>query len=120
MKTTSSQKLTAMVGGHLLNDAQGNSVIPNKETVIDQVKNALKKHLNVSDRDLNDGLWICTVANDGLPRFSVGYNELASEIENQVIKKYNGNVSFGGMAFSKGPGIPDVVVDLMLDAIKLK
>lgn len=113
-------KLTAMVGGHLLNDSQGNPIIPNKETVIDQVKKALKKHLNVSDKDLNDGLWVYTAANNCLPRFSVGYNELTDEIEKQVIKQYSGNISFGGMAFSKGPGIPDVVVDSMLDAIKLK
>ncbi|KAK5959685.1 oxygen-dependent protoporphyrinogen oxidase PWA37_003049 [Arxiozyma heterogenica] len=113
-------KLTAMVGGHLLNDLQGNPIVPDKNTVIDQVKNALKKHLHVSDKDLNDGLWVYTAANDCLPRFNVGFNELADEIENQVIKQYNGNVSFGGMAFSKGPGIPDVVVDSMLDAIKLK
>lgn len=113
-------KLTVMVGGHLLNDLQGNPIIPDKNTVIDQVKNALKKHLHVSDKDLNDGLWVYTAANDCLPRFNVGFNELVDEIENQVIKQYSGNVSFGGMAFSKGPGIPDVVVDSMLDAIKLK
>lgn len=113
-------KLTAMVGGHLLNDAAGNTLIPDEKTAISQVKNALRKHLNISTEDLDAGLWVYTVAKDCLPRFSVGYQDLAESIEEEVIKDYNGQVSFGGMAFARGPGVPDVVTDSMLDAIKLK
>ena len=109
-----------MVGGHLLNDAAGNTLIPDEKTAISQVKNALRKHLNIATEDLDAGLWVYTVAKDCLPRFSVGYQDLAESIEEEVIKDYNGQVSFGGMAFARGPGVPDVVTDSMLDAIKLK
>lgn len=113
-------KLTAMMGGHLLNDASGNPVIPDEKTTISLVKKALRKHLNIASEDLEAGLWVCTVAKDCLPRFSVGYLDLANSIETEVVKDYNGQVSLGGMGFSRGPGVPDVVTDSMLDAIKLK
>lgn len=113
-------KLTAMIGGHLLNDASGSPVIPDEKTTIFLVKKALRKHLNISSEDLEAGLWVYTVAKDCLPRFSVGYLDLADSIEKEVLKDYNGQVSFGGMGFSGGPGVPNVVTDSMLDAIKLK
>lgn len=113
-------KLTAMVGGHLFNDNNGNPIIPDKNEAIGQVKKALKKHLNLSEDDLNAGMWVYTMAKDCLPRFSVGYQELAKDIEQYTLDCYDKRVSFGGMAFSRGPGVPDVVTDAMTDAIKLK
>lgn len=113
-------KLTAMLGGHLLNNSSGVPVIPDESSAITQVKKAFIKHLAISDGDLDAGLWVYTVAKDCLPRFNVGYTDLVGSIERQIIKQYKGNVSLGGMGFSRGPGVPDVVTDAMMDAIKLK
>lgn len=113
-------KLTAMVGGHLFNDADGKQQVPNEQDTIRCVKDALKKHLGATEEDLNDGQWIYTVAKDCLPQFEVGYNELARSIEQDILIDYFSKVSLGGMGFSKGPGIPDVVSDAFRDAVKLK
>ncbi|SMN19979.1 similar to Saccharomyces cerevisiae YER014W HEM14 Protoporphyrinogen oxidase [Maudiozyma saulgeensis] len=113
-------KLTAMVGGSLYNDANGKQHIPNEEQTIENVKSALQKHLGTSREDLDAGQWVYTVAKDCLPQFKIGYNDLTKSIEEDVINDYSSKVSLGGMGFSKGPGIPDVVADALIDATKLQ
>ncbi|CCF59308.1 hypothetical protein KAFR_0G02770 [Kazachstania africana CBS 2517] len=114
-------KMTVMLGGHLLNDVDGKAQIPeDPQKVIERVKDALQRHIkNITREDLNRGLWQYTVAEDCLPRFNVGYDALAQEIEREVLTRFHGNVSLGGMGFSTGPGIPDVIVDGFKDSVEL-
>ncbi|KAG0660158.1 oxygen-dependent protoporphyrinogen oxidase [Maudiozyma exigua] len=118
---TSYTKLTAMVGGSMFNDSNGiQHDIPNEQEAISNVKSALQKHLGASKVDLDAGQWIYTVAQDCLPQFKVGYNDLIKDIEKDIINDYSSRVSIGGMGFSKGPGLPDVVTDALVDATKLQ
>lgn len=112
-------KLTAMVGGSLYNDAEGNPTIPSEAETIARVKRALSRHLGASPTDLDGAQWLHTVARDCLPRFVPGYGAQAAEIERAVLGDYAQGVSLGGMGFARGPGIPDVVSDAFTDAMKL-
>ena len=118
---TNYTKLTAMVGGSMFNDANGiQQNIPTEQEAINNVKSALQKHLGAAQTDLDAGQWIYTVAQDCLPQFKVGYDDLIKDIEKDVINDYSSRVSLGGMGFSKGPGLPDVVTDALVDATKLQ
>lgn len=111
-------KLTVMLGGHYLN-YEGANNIPSKEITIRAAKDALNTHLGISQKDLDAGMWAFTVAEKCLPQFFVGYDDWQSMVERQFLKTYSGKVSVGGMGFSKGPGVPDVITDGLQDAIKL-
>ncbi|CCC70275.1 hypothetical protein NCAS_0E02050 [Naumovozyma castellii] len=112
-------KLTIMVGGHLLNK-DGKQTIPAEDECISQVKDALNRHMKISREDLDDGLWVYTVAEKCFPHYFVGYNEWQARVEKEFLDRYDGKVSLGGMGFAKGPGVPDVVVDGFQDALKMK
>ncbi|QLG73785.1 hypothetical protein HG535_0F02960 [Zygotorulaspora mrakii] len=112
-------KLTAMLGGHFLNQ-WSECTTPSKDIVIKAVKEALMSHLSVSEKDLDAGLWQYTVAERCLPHFFVGYDAWQSSTEQELLNTYAAKVSTGGMGFSKGPGVPDVIVDSFQDAMKLK
>ncbi|KAL3231347.1 Protoporphyrinogen oxidase [Nakaseomyces bracarensis] len=114
-------KLTAMVGGYMLNDKKtGEPIIPEDTQVIDNIKMSLQKHLGMSLNDLDRGLWQVTVANKCLPRFGAGYMQWQGKMETDLLELYNSKVSLGGMGFAIGPGIPDVFVDGFQDALKLR
>ncbi|QLL32246.1 hypothetical protein HG536_0C04150 [Torulaspora globosa] len=120
--TTRSQtaytKLTAMLGGHYLYQ-NGEKNLPSSELTIRSVKDVLNSHLGISQEALDQGLWAVTVAKSCLPRFSVGYDDWQSSVEQELAKSYAGAISVGGMGFAKGPGVPDVIADGLEDAIKL-
>ncbi|QLQ80504.1 hypothetical protein HG537_0D05040 [Torulaspora globosa] len=122
--TTNSQtskpytKLTAMLGGHYLNQ-NGEKSLPSKEVTIRSVKDALNTHLGIPYDALDQGLWAFTIAKNCLPHFSVGYDDWQSSIEQELTKSYAGLISVGGMSFAKGPGVPDVISDGLEDALKL-
>lgn len=111
-------KLTAMLGGHFLQDGSTDS-IPSKSLIIRAVKHALQDHLDIDENDLNKAHWEVTVAKDCLPQFKVGYDEWLKRVEERFAQLYKDEVSLGGMAFSKGPGVPDVVCNGFEDALKL-
>lgn len=111
-------KLTAMLGGHYLS-REGDKHLPSKELTIRSVKDALNAQLGISLQDLDRGLWAFTVAENCLPRFTVGYDDWQFTAEQEIINSYAGGLSIGGMGFSKGPGVPDVISDGLEDAIKL-
>lgn len=113
-------KFTAMVGGYLFNDNNGKAIIPDNEEAIRQVKNALQRHIGAGREDLDAGLWQCTLAKDCLPRFSVGFTEWESKMEQELKTQFSDKVSMGGMGFAISPGIPDVVADSFMDAAKLR
>lgn len=112
-------KLTAMLGGHYLNYHHSPGTVPSKEVTICSVKEVLNIHLGISHQDLDAGMWAFTVADKCLPRFSVGYDAWQSSVEKELRETYKGTVSVGGMGFSKGPGVPDVISDGLQDALKL-
>lgn len=101
-------KLTAMLGGHFLNN-EGSRNIPSKSIIINSTKYAFSNHLNISESDLQDGTWEVTIAENCLPQYHVGYNNWVAESKSQFNQVYGDSVSLGGMSFSSGPGVPNVV-----------
>lgn len=109
-------KLTAMLGGHYLKE---NQAAPTANTTISAVKYALHNHLGISQEHLNNGTWKFIEAKDCLPHFFIGFPQWKQQVEQQVQSKFAGNVSLGGMAFAKGPGVPDVVTDSFIDVYNM-
>lgn len=103
-------KVTAMLGGHYLNN-EGEQNIPSKSIIINSVKYAFMKHLHIDENDLEDGTWEVTVAKDCLPQYHVGYDDWVQQTAKLVQEQYSNYVSLGGMAFSTGPGVPNVIED---------
>lgn len=112
-------KLTAMLGGYMFNDANGIAKVPSQERIIQDTKNVLNRHLHFPMEDLNKGTWQYTLASDSIPHYGVNYLQWAEKTENEIKTTYQDKLSVGGMAFSRSPGLPDVVVDAMMDAFKL-
>ncbi|SCW02395.1 LAFE_0F05490g1_1 [Lachancea fermentati] len=117
-KSSDYTKLTAMLGGHYLN-REGPHSVPSRSLIINAVKHAFSTQLHISDTDLDNAVWQVTVAENCLPQFKVGYDDWLIRINSLFTKDYGKHVSLGGMAFSKGPGVPDVVVDGFDDALAL-
>ena len=99
-----------MLGGHYLNN-EGEQNIPSKSIIINSVKYAFMKHLHIDENDLEDGTWEVTVAKDCLPQYHVGYDDWVQQTAKLVQEQYSNYVSLGGMAFSTGPGVPNVIED---------
>ncbi|CCK72720.1 oxygen-dependent protoporphyrinogen oxidase KNAG_0L00980 [Huiozyma naganishii CBS 8797] len=113
-------KMTAMVGGYMFNDPKTRKpVVPPESATIANVRDAFKKHLHISEKDLDAGLWQYTLAENSLPRYSVGYCDWSAAAQSMVTKDYDGKVSLGGIGFAKSCGIPDVVTDGFIDALSL-
>ncbi|SCV06014.1 LANO_0H20208g1_1 [Lachancea nothofagi CBS 11611] len=110
-------KLTAMVGGHYLN--RNGAQLKKSTDYIKDVKKALGRHLKISESELDRGHWEVTFASECLPQFFVHYDRWLKRIETDFETKFGSRVSLGGMAFSKGPGVPDVVMDGFEDAKSL-
>lgn len=109
-------KLTVMLGGHYLNQ---DTNAQTKDITIRAAKYALQNHLGISMEDLEAGTWKFVAAKDCLPHFFVGYNDWQNQFESEIQQTYKGRLSLGGMGFSKGPGVPDVVTDSFQDVLKL-
>lgn len=118
-KSKNYTKLTVMIGGYLFNNPDGIPVVPSKETIIKDTKEILKRHLNIPEEELERGIWQYTVANNSIPHYGLNYLQWAEKMENELKTNYQDKMSIGGMAFARSPGVPDVVVDAMMDAIKL-
>lgn len=111
-------KLTAMFGGHYLN-TEGPHHIPSNSVIIQMAEHVFKTHLNISPEDLNNGHWDVSIHQDCLPQYHVGYNDLINDIYRHTNEEYMGSLSLGGMLFSKGPGVPDVIINAFEDALLL-
>lgn len=109
-------KLTAMVGGHYLKEGH-TAHTANK--AVRAVKYALHNHLGISQEHLDKGTWQFTAAEHCLPHFSVGFPQWKQQVEQEVLNKFGGHISLGGMAFAEGPGVPDVVTDSFTDVYKM-
>ncbi|CEP60355.1 oxygen-dependent protoporphyrinogen oxidase LALA0_S01e08834g [Lachancea lanzarotensis] len=105
-------KFTAMVGGHYLSKHS----LREESYYVEQVKSALLRHLKISQDQLDRGYWEVTMATDCLPQFFVNYNRWVAETKTKFAQNFGPRLSLGGMAFSKGPGVPDVVMDGFQDA----
>ncbi|AET37504.1 oxygen-dependent protoporphyrinogen oxidase Ecym_1262 [Eremothecium cymbalariae DBVPG len=111
-------KLTAMLGGHYLTDNKVES-LPSTEEIINTVKRVFFTQLNISKSDLNQAHWEVSIVSDSIPKFHVGYEKWMQAVSKDVSQFYNNNISLGGMAFSSGPGVPDVFTNAFLDAQKV-
>ncbi|KAH3898857.1 related to Protoporphyrinogen oxidase [Saccharomycodes ludwigii] len=113
-------KLTAMLGANhsfvdsLSTAAVDNAGVPSPSLVKGIVKECFKEHLGIDEKDLENGHWEVTLASNAIPQYYVGYNhtDLESKLPLNV-------VTVGGMKFSKGPGVPDVVVKSFETALGL-
>ncbi|CAR28157.1 hypothetical protein ZYGR_0N06480 [Zygosaccharomyces rouxii] len=109
-------KLTVMLGGHYLKERH---TVPTAEETILAAKQALHNHLGISQQPLDNGTWKFVVAQDCLPHFFVGYSQWKHQVEQEVLNKFAGHISLGGMGFARGPGVPDVVTDSFMDVYKM-
>ncbi|KAK6459900.1 mitochondrial protoporphyrinogen oxidase [Scheffersomyces coipomensis] len=127
-------KITLMLGGHYYNKIS----IPSSSLNIKIVKDILEEYLgldlqsknliirdesNITDKTINelnenDLLISYNLHNDCIPQYNVGYDDL----KQKVLSEFNDNtkLSFGGMAFGDGVGVPDCVLNGLKDALKLK
>lgn len=111
-------KLTAMLEGHYLNE-EGLAGLKEGSFYVGSVKCALSRHMGIPEEALNRGIWQVTPAKECLPQFFVGYDDWLAQLSKRFVENYGSHVSLGGMAFGKGPGVPDVVMDGFEDAAKL-
>ncbi|SCU84053.1 LAFA_0D07778g1_1 [Lachancea sp. 'fantastica'] len=105
-------KFTAMMGGHYLSDHSQQK----DAQYVDRVKSALVRHLKIPQNQLDSGHWEVTMAKECLPHFFVNYNRWMSQTKTKIGQTFGSHLSLGGMAFSTGPGVPDVVMDGFQDA----
>ncbi|AMD21932.1 HFR077Wp [Eremothecium sinecaudum] len=114
----SNTKLTAMVGGHHLSDSDLPGM-SNSTFITNKLKQLLSSHLNVHESTFNDAYWEVTVVDNCLPKFHVGYNTWLNNTSSSIKQLYEDRVSLGGMAFSAGPGVPDVVMNAFTEALHI-
>ncbi|ONH68626.1 Protoporphyrinogen oxidase [Cyberlindnera fabianii] len=107
-------KLTVMMGGHFWSES-GRPTDLEKTT-----KDALlevEKHLGVkfSDDCYIDHSYIPQC----LPQYHVGYESLKKQFGDAVKEEFNGKLTFGGMSFGDGAGVPDCVSNAYKNAVAL-
>lgn len=131
MKDKDYTKLTFMFGGsYLFNDP--NFIKPSNSKLKQMIMNSLENELNINLNSLS--LSTSTSSDDKnkktdiiiensevlncIPQYEIGYNKLKENVWEEV-NKNNLNISFGGMSFADGVGVPDCVYNALKDAIKL-
>lgn len=129
VKSKNYSKVTLMLGGHFYN----NSGIPSTRINLKIVRDILETKLGVnldgvkliiqepSDSKTvsvkDDEILISYVLHENcIPQYNTGYQA----ISNKVKELSNTKLSFGGMAFGKGVGVPDCIQNALEDAIKHK
>ncbi|KAI0461572.1 hypothetical protein LJB42_000871 [Komagataella kurtzmanii] len=112
-------KLTLMLGGHYL---KSEADMPGSAESKHAVKAILSNHLNI-DLDefasLPDFKMEITKIPNCIPQYEVGYLDLKRKVQNAASKEFNDQISFGGMAFGDGVGIPDCVQNAFKDSATL-
>ncbi|AAS50386.2 AAR021Wp [Eremothecium gossypii ATCC 10895] len=111
-------KMTAMMGGHYFSQ-QDLQNPPSEDGIIQNIKNVFKRHLHISEADLAAAHWSVTLAKNCIPHFHVGYNQWETVLRGKIQSEYGHRISLGGMAFSSGPGVPDVFMNGFLDAVSM-
>lgn len=111
-------KITAMLGGYMFNN-QDTTVIPSHSEMKQSVYKILQNHLGFEMSDISEGHLEITVAKNALPQYKVGYDNWQQKVEEAFISDYKGKISLGGMGFASGPGVPDVIIDSMKDAVSM-
>lgn len=117
-KVTDYTKLTFMLGGPLIKDLNSDSLM-NKEKTIIECQRILEKILKLNENDIKDGEWDYSIAKDSLPQYFVGYKEWEKQIEFEFSKKFNNQISLGGMAFARSPGLSDLLIENCQESVKL-
>ncbi|AGO10011.1 AaceriAAR021Wp [[Ashbya] aceris (nom. inval.)] len=111
-------KMTAMMGGHYFSQEDLQNP-PSEDGIIENIKNVFKHHLHISDADLAAAHWSVTLAKNCIPHFHVGYNQWETGLHGKINEEYGRRISLGGMAFSSGPGVPDVFMNGFVDAVSM-
>lgn len=120
-------KLTFMFGGsYLFNDP--NFIKPSNSKLKQMIMNILENELNIDLNSLkikggnsklhNDIVIENSEVLECIPQYEIGYNELKEKVWEEV-NAHNLKISFGGMSFGDGVGVPDCVYNALKDAIKL-
>lgn len=107
-------KLTFMLGGAKYGDGTN---LPTDNAVKEIVKRKLGDVFGIESFD-NYQIEIGSV-HDAIPQLNVGYNDLKSKAWDLANNKYQSKLSFGGMTFGDGIGVPDCVMSSFKDALKL-
>ncbi|ODV79177.1 Protoporphyrinogen oxidase [Suhomyces tanzawaensis NRRL Y-17324] len=128
-------KITLMMGGHYYNKIQIPSAGINLKIVKKILSEILKVDLSESNliirdeesiesKDIqglksNDILISYNLHKNCIPQYNVGYGDIKNELESWI-ELNNSKLSFGGMAFGNGIGVPDCVTNALEHALKCK
>ncbi|VEU23370.1 DEKNAAC104703 [Brettanomyces naardenensis] len=106
-------KVTFMLGGYMYDNE-------NEFPTSTEIKNIVENTFNniikspISDYHIEVGS-----ARDAIPQYNVGYLDLKDQAWKLSKSQFNGALSFGGMTFADGVGVPDCVMSSFKDATKL-
>lgn len=107
-------KVTFMIGGAKYDKV---AKLPS-ENEIKQI--VLRKMDEVLGVNLGDDARIeVGFVKNAIPQYNVGYLDLKAKAWKLAENEFNGNLSFGGMTFADGVGVPDCVMSSFKDALRL-
>ncbi|QPG76202.1 hypothetical protein FOA43_003588 [Brettanomyces nanus] len=106
-------KVTFMLGGHMYD---GIKTFPKEHEIKKIVEDTFGSilHTPLSDYQLEVGL-----IENAIPQYNVGYLDLKAQAWKLADSEFHGALSFGGMTFADGVGVPDCVMSSFKDAVKL-
>jgi len=127
-------KITLMMGGHYYNKIG----IPSNNINMRAIKKILSSVLNINlqnynlvfrneaditDKSLfleeNDILISYNLHRDCIPQYNVGYEKQKQKVHDIMNQQFGGKLSLGGMGFASGIGVPDCVMNGLVDSLKL-
>lgn len=125
-------KITLMMGGHYYNKLG----VPSDALKTKAVKTILSSilHIDLSKHNLvfqdpvhttkrpiadNDIVVSCTMRQNAIPQYNTGYAAQMHAATEILEHEFNSHLSFGGMAFGNGIGVPDCVLNALTGALKL-
>ncbi|CCH60941.1 hypothetical protein TBLA_0D04450 [Henningerozyma blattae CBS 6284] len=102
-------KLTIMLGGYMLKNKD--DPLFDRSKAIDIAKKTLHNVMDISEKDLDQGLWDYSVATNSLPQYFVGYDDWQKDVEKKFKDNFDNQVSLGGMGFARTPSLSDLVLN---------
>lgn len=107
-------KVTFMLGGAKYDNV---AKLPSDDDIRAIVKRKMDEVLDVNLGD--DAKIEVGCVKNAIPQYNVGYLDLKSKAWKLAENEFNGKLSFGGMTFADGVGVPDCVMNSFKDALKL-
>lgn len=134
ISTDNYNKITLMMGGHYYNKIG----IPSNNLNVKAIKNVLSSILNTSLKDHNlifrneaqmtdkslsleenDIMISYNLHRDCIPQYNVGYEKQKQKLYEIMNQQCNGKFSLGGMGFAAGMGVPDCVMNGLVDSLEI-